>query len=286
MQQQHQLIPPQRLRRARIANLQLQLEQLHRREQVVVAALLADEVEGRVRRRQRTCWVKPWLQHRVLLGQYDNLLQELMRESQGDLKNYLRMEMDMFLELVARVSPRITKSSAYSLPICPGLKLAVTLRFLATGNSYASLSYSFRVSQSTISIFVPEVCDAIVEEYVHHHFATPSNPDEWGDVAGKFASRWNFPRACGALDGKHVAIRKQPHGGSRFYNYKGYHSIVTMALVDAEYNFLWANVGRRERARMRQFSKSAPYARAYKRAPWDFHPQIPCLVTTGTPPTL
>ena len=34
-------------------------------------------------------------------------------------------------------------------------------RFLGTGNSYRSIAFNFRVGESTVSLIVKEVCDAI-----------------------------------------------------------------------------------------------------------------------------
>ena len=47
-------------------------------------------------------------------------------------------------------------------PIPPRLKLAATIRFLSTGESYKSLQFQFRIHNSTLSLFVPEVCQAIL----------------------------------------------------------------------------------------------------------------------------
>ena len=44
----------------------------------------------------------------------------------------------------------------------PGLKLAITLRHLASGTMYRSMSYGWRVPHNTIALFIPEVCQAII----------------------------------------------------------------------------------------------------------------------------
>ena len=58
----------------------------------------------------------------------------------------------------------------------------------------------------------------------------PTDPEDWKKIEERFRNRWNVPHAVGALDRKHIAI-------------KNYFSLVLLALVDADYKFLWVNAG-------------------------------------------
>jgi hypothetical protein len=45
------------------------------------------------------------------------------------------------------------------------------------------------------------------------------------------------------MDGKHIAVKCPANSGSNFYNYKNFFNLFLFAIVDADYKFLYVDVG-------------------------------------------
>ena len=89
-------------------------------------------------------------------GAYHNLLKELYNTDIPGFTNFMKMALEFFEMIKARVEPCLAKQATNCrAPLSVGMKLAITLRYLATGESYTSLSYQFVVGRSSISKFVP-----------------------------------------------------------------------------------------------------------------------------------
>ena len=72
-----------------------------------------------------------------------------------------------------------------------GLRIATTLRYLATGKIYTSLHYQFRAGKATISEFVIPVCNcrAIIGEFMGEHLTCSPTPEGWKEFETEFRLR-------------------------------------------------------------------------------------------------
>lgn len=71
----------------------------------------------------------------------------------------------------------------------------------------------------------------------------PPTQETWKRTSTRFKEIWHFPNCIGAIDGKHINIQCPINAGSNFYNYKGCHSVVLLAIVDADYKFITIDIG-------------------------------------------
>ena len=65
----------------------------------------------------------------------------------------------------------------------------------------------------------------------------------WELITSGFENRAYFPNCIGAVDGKHIRLTCPLNSGSMYFNYKGYNSIVRMAVADSKYRFVYTDVG-------------------------------------------
>lgn len=98
------------------------------------------------------------------------------------------------------------------------------------------------MGERTVSKCVLRVCSAIGRILTPIEMPPPTTAF-WLRQAELFDERWQFPHCIGTIDGKHVIIVAPGRSGSMYYNYKGTHSVVLLAIVDADYRFVCVDIG-------------------------------------------
>ncbi|XP_078491756.1 uncharacterized protein LOC144747572 [Ciona intestinalis] len=126
--------------------------------------------------------------------------------------------------------------------ISPQRRLILTLRYLATGASQLHIGFSFRVGHTTVGMIIRECCSVLWECLVPIVLRPPTAED-WLQIADDFQKFWQCSNCIGAIDGKHIRIKAPPNSGTEFYNYKGFFSIVLLAICDAHYRFVLVDIG-------------------------------------------
>ena len=184
------------------------------------------------------------MKHILYLGEYNNLVKDLMLFDHAYFFKSFRMTPTRFEQLLSWIAPHIYKSSKIRDVTNPSERLCITLRNLASGDAQTTIASSYHVSPPVVSRIVRETCYAIWTELRNHgYLIVPSNEESWKSIASEFETKWNFPHCLGAIDGKHVIMQAPPRSGSDYFNYKRSHSIVLMAVCDAKYEFTLVEIG-------------------------------------------
>jgi hypothetical protein len=195
------------------------------------------------KKEKRKYWIRPAISRRHSKGEFTMLVKEIEKEDDAWFYKYMRMNRTNYQLLVDLVKKDICKKSTnMRMPISPEERVALTLRYLAHGDSMQFIAITYRIGHSTVCGIINSTTRAIWKT-LSPTYLPPSNLINFSKIEERFRTLWNFPNCIGAIDGKHVAIQCPSNSGSDYYNYKGGYSIVLMAACDAEYNFTFIDIG-------------------------------------------
>lgn len=114
-----------------------------------------------LQKKEQETWIRDWMNIKNL-GTSETIIRELHDNDPQEYKAVMRLTTDQFEELLFMINPIITCNDTLMRKALPArLKLEITLAFLASGTNSRMLSIMFRVSKSSFSNIIPDVCDAI-----------------------------------------------------------------------------------------------------------------------------
>lgn len=144
----------------------------------IIVVLMCDEdfAEKEEKKKQkRSKCVRPLFAKRDTDGFFAEFDTQLRAQDPALFKNFVRMSADDFDYLVELLRPRIEKQdTSFRKAITVSQRLAVTLRYLATGESFSSMQYLFRMSKTSIWRIVEETCTELYEALKGEHMKVSS----------------------------------------------------------------------------------------------------------------
>ena len=187
-------------------------------------------------------WIRKIFAEREEKSEYYLLVKDMHLFDHEYFFKCFRMSPTTFELLLSSVAPLIVRSSRSRSVASPAERLCVTLRHLSTGDAHVTIAASYRISPSVVGRIIKETC-AVIWKVAQYYLQPPQDHKAWHKIASEFENKWNFPHCLGAIDGKHVVIQAPPRSGSDYFNYKKTHSIVLLAVCDANYNFTLVDIG-------------------------------------------
>ncbi|XP_064648763.1 putative nuclease HARBI1 [Lineus longissimus] len=159
-------------------------------------------------------------------------------DAYNDLELYRRYRLDRetLLELIDAVGDELDPITLRNHALPRELKVLAALRFYGTGSFQILTGDSVQISQPTMCRVISQVTRALLA-LVPKVIKFPAL-DEIPNIVEEFHNIANFPSVLGLVDGTHVWILGPSQHEWRYINRKGYHSINTQVVMDAQYRFI------------------------------------------------
>ena len=123
---------------------------------------------------------RSWIKRRRDRGYFNNIIRELRIEDRFGFREMFRMDVIDFEYVLGKISDIISPKERLGGTdlIQSEERLALIQRFLATRETFQSLSFQFRISLNTVSYIVKGCCKAIFERMASEFLKVPSTDAE------------------------------------------------------------------------------------------------------------
>jgi hypothetical protein len=166
-----------------------------------------------------------------------------------EFKCMFRLTRSVFESLVRDLSTWINhgRSPNPSQNLAPEIKIGIALYFMAHGGDGVTLGHASGLKKSTALKYLHQVAGLIVTKIAKKWIGEGlfrSYPQYFANLHQRFESCRGVPHVGGCLDGTHVPYK--PNSGERedkYKNYKGWTSILCIALVNSYHCFVDIDVG-------------------------------------------
>ena len=123
---------------------------------------------------------RSWIKRRRDRGYFNNIIRELRIEDRFGFREMSQMDVIDFEYVLGKISDIILPKERLTGTdlIQSDERLALTLRFLATSETFQSLSFQFRISLNAVSYIVKSCCKAVFERMASEFLKVPSTDAE------------------------------------------------------------------------------------------------------------
>ncbi|XP_068148330.1 uncharacterized protein [Drosophila tropicalis] len=215
------------------------------------------DLAGILNTRRRLEWTKEWLRkNQAEFLSKENLLSDLQsrKDECYHLNYFLAITEGQFRYLVQKLEPIISqyapqrKKKSFSAEE----RLAITLKYLATGEVHSCRNYCFRASKFVINEMIANICLGFYEHLKDQYVTLPKTDEQWRSAATDMERQHNLPQCVGNLFMR--SIQLQSAAGSAGDDRKRAPVIFT-GIVDASNNFQYVKVERASNSRPNEIYK-------------------------------
>ncbi|XP_036336231.1 uncharacterized protein LOC118746491, partial [Rhagoletis pomonella] len=206
----------------------------------------ASDLAGILNCKRRLEWTKEWLKkNQTEFLSKENLRKEIQFRSNEiyHFNCFFDITERQFRYLVNNLSPVISsyephrKKKSFSAEE----RIAITLKYLATGEVHSCRNYCFRASKPVILKMIANICLNIYELLKDLFVSLPKTDEQWQNVANEFQRKHCMPNCAGHLAMQQIRFHSSSRAEEQI-DFINKQPLIFTSIVDSNNNFLYTDI--------------------------------------------